>query len=200
MDVASGKDLTTFIVHRDRVIKTSKLFRDAADAYFGHWEANPSMLVKLPRGSPSLFEIYTDWTSSGDLALGADRIIAWNQRHGLGFSWSLEACDLGDQLGDVEFQKRVLKILLQEIPTWSTSFLGALIEHLWKQPSSNALLRDFLLQWMVTKADGSWFAELTNRAIPREFFAEFTPLAPSQITAHSDAVCQHLVRVWLEDR
>lgn len=61
------------------------------------------------------------------------------------------------------------------------------------------LVRTFVLQWIVAKADEICFAELAEKqTIPRAFFAEVTLLMVSRSSAMSDAEYQSSLRALLE--
>lgn len=62
-------DWKPFTIHRDMATKTSKLFKNAADALPQHWGTHEPMLMELRAGGPKIIQIYAHWAYTGKVVI-----------------------------------------------------------------------------------------------------------------------------------
>ena len=185
-------------VHENLICSQSPFFRDAIN---GPWRESETRIVTLPTHEPDTFRLYTTWLYRCPLAshLKVDQNGIAPAEEGDFFA---KAYILGDYLQDIDFQDRVMDLMLQRAAprfahrySWSPSFAGLIYENTPESSPARRFVADLYAWdarpgWIESHKDGAnggvdFLFDLSMALYMRtNYISRGNPLAHPKCTYH----------------
>lgn len=121
-----------------------------------NWAEAEERIIRLPEDDPDSFDVYRHWIYSRAICSQGETtdLMETNKE------WYLLADSyiLGEKLQDADFKDAVLDAMIEKMEVEKT-FQTRLTLRLYKGTPKGSLIRQFMVDMHVWKAEDSWFAE-----------------------------------------
>jgi hypothetical protein len=166
--VLVGEEEQRFILHQDVVCAKSKFFKAACSK---RWREGQEQVVRLPEVKTAVFQAYSTWIYSGEIADGTCTLTNTLTEKGAEHEHLIDLYLLGDRLDDIQLRNEANKKLFASMRKVDAVPGHGITMRVWESTMPGSLLRKMLVDMVILRFSRTLFAESVSLYHP-EFLQE----------------------------